>query len=549
MLARHSSHLVLGLVSAMIFAAINLYILSVGHPHEDAYILFIYSEMLATFGEITYFQGGPPTEGATDFLWMAILAAFHYIGVKTGLAALLVNALGVFISVSLIGKAVQNRAGHIGITIVAALLFPIHFIAQASYAGFSTAIYVAIILAITYVILFGKAGHDDGHGQPDFAWIPVLGLLIGLFRPDGVILGVIATLGGMVLIERQYFKRYFLICAAMALVGIAYFVWRWDYFGHFLPLPLYVKSQTEMWLPGIEHNMDWLAGYLILIGLFIALYLKQLHMRHRLLIALLPGLCLFMALYFAVQSQNIADRFQAPLASFLLFSAALYAAEWFPAKGDQRAPNRKVLRIGVALFLVVLHAGYFARKADKLIGNLLNTQYINYLPYHLAPTLTQETKIILTEAGRFAYWAPGEKYDLVGLNTDYTALNGPSQTYIESLDPDIVFIHLAGLIQHDCGNANFCTLSRSALSNKTKAAQRLDRQYQDRVRQSAVASLSFLQASPTDYEFVFVRYGNFDHFYALKRDSPALLNAFYTALDLSFTPAGRLSYLEMSPPR
>ena len=550
---RNTSHIILGVLAATIFAAINLYVLTVGHPHEDAYILFIYSEMLAHFGEITYFKGGPPTEGATDFLWMAILAALNFIGVKTGLAALVVNAIGVFICVGLIGKAVQNRGGHLAIAIIFALVFPIHFIAQASYAGFSTAIYAAIILAINYVILFAKSGAsaEDGsaHGWNDLFWIPILGLLIGLFRPDGVILGVIATFAAMALIDRDYFKRYFLICGAMALLGIGYFVWRWDYFGHILPLPLYVKSQADAFLPGIEHNMDWFAGYIILTGVFIALYVRQPQLRSRLILALLPALSLFVALFFAVQSQNIADRFQAPLAIFLIFAAAIFAADCFPAKKKPRSRGRNIAFVGVAIFLVVIHVGYFARKTDKLIGNLLNTQYINYLPYHLADALTQDNKIILTEAGRFAYWVPGEKYDLVGLNTDYTALNGPSQAYIERLDADIIFIHLAGLINHDCGDVNFCTVSRATLSEKIVAAQVLDTKYQDRVGQSAAAALSFLQSSSIDYEFIFVRYGAFDHFYALKRDNPALLSSFYTALNLSFEPKGRLSYIEMTAPR
>jgi len=42
--------------------------LTLGHPHEDAYILFRYAENLAAGHGIVFNVGGPRAEGATDFL-------------------------------------------------------------------------------------------------------------------------------------------------------------------------------------------------------------------------------------------------------------------------------------------------------------------------------------------------------------------------------------------------------------------------------------------------------------------------------------------------
>jgi hypothetical protein len=55
----------------------------------------------------------------------------------------------------------------------------------------------------------------------------------------------------------------------------------------------------------------------------------------------------------------------------------------------------------------------------------------------------------LTEAGRLAYWSTTNVYDMIGLNTPYTAKHPPSLAYLDTLDPDIVMFHAAGTIDFD----------------------------------------------------------------------------------------------------
>ena len=56
------------------FLAIGLAVLSVDHPAGDAYIVFN--------------AGGPRSEGASDFLWMLLLAAGVRLGLDVAIAAL-----------------------------------------------------------------------------------------------------------------------------------------------------------------------------------------------------------------------------------------------------------------------------------------------------------------------------------------------------------------------------------------------------------------------------------------------------------------------------
>ncbi|MCX6418669.1 MAG: hypothetical protein NTU50_04390 [Actinobacteria bacterium] len=63
-------------------------------PFEDAAILFRYSENLANGLGVVYNPGGPRVDGATDMLFMALIAVLIKFGLSTVLAAAILNALG-----------------------------------------------------------------------------------------------------------------------------------------------------------------------------------------------------------------------------------------------------------------------------------------------------------------------------------------------------------------------------------------------------------------------------------------------------------------------
>ncbi|SAL00452.1 hypothetical protein AWB77_06143 [Caballeronia fortuita] len=69
-------------------------------PTEDAVILFEYARNLARTGVISYGHSGIPVEGATDFLWMVMIAALKRAGVPEFLSALALNFAGALIILS-----------------------------------------------------------------------------------------------------------------------------------------------------------------------------------------------------------------------------------------------------------------------------------------------------------------------------------------------------------------------------------------------------------------------------------------------------------------
>lgn len=523
--------------SAMIYLLVGFYILVRGHLHEDAYILFIYAENLAQTGRITYFLDGPVAEGATDFLWMLLIAFLNRMGIDSGSAVVLLNATGVFLISLLANVYLLRILGLSYVAVAVSVLIPATSFAIAGYAGFSTPLYAAMVLSL-FLLSY--------QGSPrTMLLIPSLGLLLGLFRPDGVIIGVVASVLGWFVCPREYRRRYLLAALIAVAIGLTYFLWRWWYFGYLLPLPLYVKSDSEYLLPGMGFNHEWAKENLAFLAAALGYILLFARDRLRLVLALLPVAALLAALLVAVQTQNVAFRFQAPATVVLFFLTVLFVAHLKTALPWHRLSSAAffVVFLGLVLWLGMQQA----RDVGEQVRYATNDDYINFFPFHVRQLFDSDTVFALTEAGRAAYWMPGRKYDLVGLNTAHPAIQGVDRDYLNRIAPDILFFHVAGTVAHQCPDGDFCNVAPDEFRRLIEGTGYEDyAQKRIRIFRAPLAAYAFLEERLSEYEVFFVRYApGFSHVYALRNDGPIDRQGFQEALALSFAEEGRLSYWEM----
>src|SRR5207247_1968096 len=90
---RSSPRVTMAVWTGLAHLAIGMTLLAVAFPHEDALILFKFAKNVAHGDGVVFFRGGPPAEGATDFLWMMMLAAGQAVGVDVAIAAAILNAI------------------------------------------------------------------------------------------------------------------------------------------------------------------------------------------------------------------------------------------------------------------------------------------------------------------------------------------------------------------------------------------------------------------------------------------------------------------------
>jgi hypothetical protein len=555
--------------------ALGWAVLAADHPADDAYILFRYAEHVAQGHGSVFNVGGPRAEGATDFLWLMGLAAGVRAGLDVALAALLLNALGaaaLAFWLARIALAARAPFWARAALLPVALSVVVGHAAMPSYVGFSTFAYAALFAALAE-----HAAAPDARTL--WRW-PVLGLLLGLFRPDGVVVGVGYSALGLWHAHRLGRQRvYWGALAACGALGVVYFLGRAAYFGLWLPLPLYVKShgdvapldaswlaQLETLLPGLATNWRWLrdrATPLPILAVLGALLFALRSIRPRevrdLVAMLVPPALLIAALSVGVQSQNVGFRFQAPVAVAALLAlvrASALALEVFPA-----------LRARV----LVTAAALAAAAASSVDGSLSTARLIRgeahlYLPSFavmLGARLEPDAVLAVTEAGMVPFWGGVRAEDIVGLNSPRLAREAPRVADVRELDPDLVFFHHAytldgARLQGEPAGPGVLRISpdalRGALVPRYREAYALESPGHDErglrpTRTAALVLARFLVESDA-YDIVAVDYrgrGGYEHVYGLRRGwalAPALVDLLVRTksgeIDISYLQAREL---------
>ena len=527
-------------VAATLFFFYNTYLINNGHFHEDAYILFVYVENLINGYGITYYPGASPLEGATDFLWLILLAGLASVGLDVGTASISLNSLGVWIIIFILSNTLLNNPPKEKWKI--ALLVPLlclwlgqHYL-LAAVGGFSIMLYMALALSALLCLLH----------KPYLTLLPFVAIVIALFRPDGVILGIGYTAVGLYFAHQQQILPKFLKRVAIAaMIGLVYFAWRFYYFDNLLPLPLYVKSHVEP-LAGLALNISWLEKNLaILIPLLVFTILTKKLPAY--LLYSVPALILLAALTTAENSQNVGFRYQGPVFITLYFLFFLATLDFFKK-------NRLIL---FSSLLIVVSILAFSKRAieniDRTHESITHFNYINQFPAKFGQILPENSHIVLSEAGRTAYWNQREGTtitDLVGLNSVYPAKNIIDIPYIESLDADFLMFHHAlrldiSNLPTDSGLKVIRLPSPSML--QPKATNETDFHSISKVYTASIMSIKFLNQHFFDYDIFAVDYmedQSFSHVYAVKKELN-LSEKLQSYLEESFNPKTKLSYYQM----
>jgi hypothetical protein len=394
---------------------------------------------------------------------------------------------------------------------------------------------------------------------------------VALFRPDGVIVAIPSVVLGLWRAWRERVARpYVGMSVACAALGLAYAVWRWQYFGLPLPLPLYVKQNApggSGWsalLPGLRSNVEWLTDpmgplYIALAVLAVLVYDRGWRRPHawRLLVFMLPLGLLLTALAFAVQTQNIDFRFQAPTHLVLLY-ALLVAAGWVI---DGRRPVGARWLVAVLVVVAATPANVAGFRAIGLHAGGAWRTYVEAFAPRFGPTAGPRTVIALTEAGAVPYWTDAQVADIVGLNDPAAALRPPTIDDVRALDPDLVFLHQGTSLANDIlippqergGRIHRITPERLRAALQPSRRAVLERQvssYNDigllNVQYAATVLIGYL--GETDRYQIFVvdpsGHRTYLHVWGLKKDWP-LRDSTLRVLEWSLEWGNYVSYLQV----
>jgi arabinofuranosyltransferase len=379
---------------------------------DDAFILFRYGKNLVAHHLWNWNPSGIHEEAYTSATYavLSIVPALFHIS-----PSLFFKFVGLACIGAMLYRLRTAAASQFGfllgvLTIACNPWFWIH-----AYAGLETPLYILLLLEMA--ICVHRAASTS-------AWrVYALFLLLPLTRPEGIIF---ACVGVALFWWRRERGRQFWLFAIALLLGVIYFVARWDYFHHLLPNPYYLKLAHADWnrtRTVLLNNLNESKGYFLVL-LMIGLLARQIYTR----VFALCGFLLLLLLYAPHDMQmNYADRFYFQVACpFLLF---FFIAE-------DLIPMARIAFVLAAIFLCSITVPYLMTAINYFP---FRTQADIDLAQRLAP-FAQNHTILTPNAGAIPYYSDWVAYDFFGLGTYRIGPDKLTPSLLEELHPDLILV-------------------------------------------------------------------------------------------------------------
>jgi arabinofuranosyltransferase len=224
-----ADRLILLVILGAATAVMAAYLPFVPNPVEDAAILLRYADMLSQGHGFAYNPGTAPLDGATDLLFVGLTAGLaKAVGVLE--AGRWISAMGHLATIAIVYAALrrQDLPTWFAITCACALAVGPGLVYVGAWFG------TPLFTAACAVAAWFAVDHMEGRNSANTPWLfgGACSLVI-LARPDGLAMAIILAFCALQIRPSTRFVAWFI-----ALVGtctVAILVWRFVWFGHFIP--------------------------------------------------------------------------------------------------------------------------------------------------------------------------------------------------------------------------------------------------------------------------------------------------------------------------
>jgi arabinofuranosyltransferase len=411
-------------------------------PAEDAFILFRYSENLADGHGIRWNIDRPPVDGATDFLWMGLLAAWGAV-FGSVIPSVYFIGLGIALAACLLPVALLRWMGlpiHLGI--FSALWIIVSPIIVHVVNGFGVPFY-ALVLGTNMSLFLYLFYNIKRHNRQVLIGACIAILVAGLSRPEGALFGIVMLI---VLGFANYREKFSIpsssfikiVLTTLVIPGLLVLIARQAYFGEVLPAPFFVKtvvgeSQIAALPSIIKSNLlsTWYPQLFIHVIASIPVLLALWLLRDRALAYVLFSIAIFTGVYLMfTQTQNVSYRFQYPtLYLTIVLSAVALGRLHLNA-------NRRAIAIGISSMLIAWALLLTTTPVDlQLADDRWQAGEI------LAEFQDRNYTLATTESGVLPYRSQWVTLYSFGLNHYEIGKNGITEQYWRSYNPAVVLNH------------------------------------------------------------------------------------------------------------
>ncbi len=413
-----------------------------GRPEEDAAMLLRYARNLAAGYGIVWNIGEPPVDGATDFLFMVLVAGLGKLGLNLETAARALGLLAHAATVLLVFVGARRLHGAPPFWALVPAVFLLFGPGLRHLAACYGTPLFALITLLTWLAATHLTSVDAGREKQPALAFAMAGLAMGLARPEGVFFACFMLLAVLVARNGGGFRAIvwpFLL--VFLTLGLAYFLWRWDYFGYPLPNPFYKKSEGVLHWRSLRLSfrnlwgLAWPFLWLLPLGLLVR------SARRSAAFVAVPVL-LFAALFVLIYDEtNYVMRFRYPALPVLLVglvpvTQALVARfEATTAAGSRRRLLSSFVAVMLALSLALAQHRAYRHIAPQRMG-------LHDLGLLLRGFAGRGFTLVTTEAGLLPFYSEWRTVDAWGLNDSHIAHAGAvDEAYLDRHQPEIITFH------------------------------------------------------------------------------------------------------------
>jgi hypothetical protein len=426
---------------------------------EDAFITFRYSKQLVEYGTLEWNPGsGNPVEGYTNFSWVILMAAAIKAGIAPVTASKILSIICFIAVIILSGRIKIIGARKIRLAIMAPLFFiPATYIHLNS--GMETVLYTFLLYLVYSTFLRIISGNDKL-----LLYLPIWGLFLSLTRPEGVLVVLFTFIYLLISnkganLRSRIWKTYSLL---YILPGLVYFIWRWVYFGQFLPNTFYVKVGY------FGAGLGWFFNSMVIISPILAVLLWHFliaknNKTNRLISASLLFLIFSLLIYtISAPMMDFAFRFLYPALPILLTVIGLIVSATFRHPRDEHKKSTLSLYL---LFIICFFPMIY--QTDEYVPLIFYGRDLKNCPMTVGKSLNtidipQEYKTVaVVHAGAIPYYSDWKTIDIIGLNDETISRKKENVfEYLDGQNPTLVILfsqngssdNLSGI---DTGNKRF----------------------------------------------------------------------------------------------
>lgn len=417
-------------------------------PFEDAAMIMRYAQHFAGGHGIVWNIGEPPVDGATDFLFMAASAGLIKLGFTVGQAVRGIGFVSHLLTVLLIYWT--NRRIHDG-------NIPFSFLSGLYLAVGTGLSYVSAYFGTPFFALAAASTWTLGlilmKEQNPRWWLSLLfalsGLVTGLIRPEGVILAALMLLAIIVMRGlKNSFSIIVIFGIVFAVLGGAYFLWRWDYFGYPLPNPFYKKGEGGWsWGTFNASMLNMLRLSMPMVLAFILGFRSKETMKTT-FVYMIPIVGFAAAFGLVSDEMNFGARFQYATVPLALMSwIPLVSGFKFEALNQAQVRERAVYFVAlIGMAVGITYYSWFQTCFMALHQQSCERPYERDGRLEMAQMLADYRGkgyvIATTEAGLLPYYSGWNAIDTWGLNDQFIAHNGSiTVEYLDKYKPHIIMFH------------------------------------------------------------------------------------------------------------